>query len=194
MKIQEVLLEFEIPGALRDIPVANIFGATLTAGQVSDAIPGADPRTVIKYGKQINDIIQTNITPNYTVGSAIADIAVALPIGRALKGARTATQATGALGGVAARRELGRELASNVTLMPGMSSSSGSKVEPANQQPVKKKRKNVGEIIPVPVGGKQYNLPIVKVLPNSGYTVDASKVPGRKPGETVDAPEPEDKL
>jgi hypothetical protein len=194
MKIQEVLLEFEIPGALRDIPVADIFGVTLTAGQVADAIPGADPKTVIQYGKQINNVIQSKISPNYTVGSAIADIATILPIGRALKGAKTVNQAAGALGGVAARRELGRELASNVKIMPGMSNSSGSKIDPANQQPIKKKRKNVGEVIPVPINGKQYNLPILKVLPNSGYTVDASKVPGKKPGETIDAPEPEDKL
>jgi hypothetical protein len=194
MKIQEILLEFELPGAFRDIPVANIFGATLTAGQISDAIPGVDPRTVLKYGKQINNVIQTNITPNYTVGNAIVDIATILPIGRVVKGAKTTTQAVSGLGGVAARRELGRELASNVTLMPGMSNSSGSKVDPANQQPVKKKRKNVGEFIPVPVGGTQYNLPIIKVLPNSGYTVDVSKVPGKKPGETMDAPEPEVKL
>jgi hypothetical protein len=195
MKIQEVLLEFEIPGALREIPIADIFGTTITAGQISDAIPGVDPKTVIKYGKQINDVVQTNLTPNYTVGDAIADIAVILPIGRALKGAKTITQATGALGGVAARRELGSEIASNIKILPDMPSLPRSSTNIVAPQPeIKKKRKAVGEVIPVPVNGKQYNLPIVKVLPNSGYTVDASKIPGKKPGETLDAPEPEVKL
>jgi hypothetical protein len=195
MRIQEVLLEFEIPGAIREIPIADIFGTTITAGQIADALPGVDPKTVIKYGKQINDVVQTNLTPNYTVGDAIADIAVILPVGRALKGAKTVTQAAGALTGVAARRELGSEIASNIKILPDVPSLPRSATNIVAPQPeIKKKRRAVGEVIPVPVGGKQYNLPIVKVLPNSGYTVDASKVPGKKPGETVDAPEPEDKL
>jgi hypothetical protein len=193
MKIKDLLLEFEAMDLFRNVTVADIFGEKITAGQVADALPGVDPKTVVKYGKKINDIVQTNITPNYTVGSAIADIAVALPIGRALKGARTATQVTGALGGVAARRELGNQIAGNIKIMPQSTSGSSELVAPQMQQN-KKKRKSVGEVVPVDVKGNKFNLPIVQVLPAGGYIVDASKVPGQQKGATITAPEPEDKI
>jgi hypothetical protein len=195
MKISEVLLEFEIGDALRNVSIADIFGSKLTAGAVADYIPGVDAKDVIKYGSKIKDVIQTNITPKYTIGDALVDAATVIPAVRAAKYAKTGIQGAMALGKGAVKREIGQELIKkNVDIMPdNKSSSSGSSSGslPSMSAPaVAKKRKYaVGQSLPVKVGNKTHSLKIISVLPK-GYEVDSSVVAGAPTRITV--PEPLD--
>ena len=249
MKIQELLLEFEIPDAVKNFSLGNVFGKNITAGDVSSALPNVSAVDVISTGKKAYDIASTKLfdipgVGPYTIADAAIDVPllvadlytfvavtpaiiarfstkVAANLGEkelASIAARKGTQAVSTnaekqAAGIAAadkkavKAGVGREathgvanqIGQNVSVSQGVKDIVGGlgKKTPGGSQTTAtpgKKRRSVGEVIPVPVGGKQFNLPIVKVLPSSGYTVDASKVPGKKPGETIDAPEPEDKL
>ena len=110
MKINEVLLEFQVPEQLKGVKVANIAGADITVGDIQRVLPAADPKDIIKYGTKINDLLQTKPIDgvNYTVGNAIVDVATALPLGRALKGAKTGFDVAKALGANELRRQVGR--------------------------------------------------------------------------------------
>lgn len=187
MKIKELILEFELPVSLRDIPVLDIFGSKVTAGTISDAIPGVDPATVVKYGKKINDVIQTKITPNYTVADALVDVATIIPAARAVKGAKTVMGAVKGLGSHELRRELGHAAVRSgaVKFMPD----AGASPAPTSDVPTKQRKYKIGDKIPVNVKGKTHSLPVKNVIPN-GYEVDASNVPGSKPGTSLTVPEP----
>jgi hypothetical protein len=79
MKINELIQEDGIGGYLRSLPLANVFGREVTAGDVEQAT-GIDPRTAIDYGKKAYDIATTKLfdLPGglgpYTVGDAMIDV------------------------------------------------------------------------------------------------------------------------
>jgi hypothetical protein len=193
MKITDILLEFRVPEELKGVKVANVAGMDITVGDVQKVLPfDADPRDIVKYGTKINNMLQTRPIDgvDYTVGNALVDVATALPLGRALKGAKTALDVGKALGANELRRRAGHWAADQVEIMPtiggGGSNESNSSTADTNK---KKARYNVGDTIPVTVSGKKYSLKITNVLSN-GYEVDASKVSGSKPGQTMTVPEP----
>lgn len=190
MKIDELIFEVEIPNALRDVELADIFGVKLTAGDVADFIPGVDPRTVIQYGKNISDTVQQKIVPGYTVGDALLDAATVIPAvkiaGAVLKGGRATAGAATAVG----RRQVGQEVAKDVaskgvTVNPELARSAKSPAPtpaPAPAPTIKRARKRVGDTVTVPYNGKRYQAPIIEVLPN-GYVVNAEPIlqrPGAK--------------
>lgn len=203
MKISEVLLEADIPNSLRDVEIADIFGSKLTAGDISDHI-GVDPKTVIEYGKDINDIIQQKITPGYTVGDAVLDAATIWPAAKAaqlaFKGGRAIAAGAAAWG----RRQVGKEVAkdaigSAVKVNPEItgavknlgSKSGGGSIGSASApvQPPKKSKRKVGDTITVPYNGKRYQVPIIEVLPD-GYVVSAEPIL-QKPGAKMTVKDPD---
>ena len=120
MKINEVLAEWQPREGLDDVSIANIAGQDITVGDFKKVMPDVDPRTVIKYSKKINDILQTKPIDgvDYTVGNAIVDVATALPLGRALKTAKTGFDVAKALGANEIRRRLGHAAADQVEILP----------------------------------------------------------------------------
>ena len=120
MKISEVLLEWKPTDGMDDVPVASFGGTDITVGDVRKYIPSADPKTVIRYSKKINDILQTKPIDgvDYTVGNAIIDIGTALPLGRALKVAKTGIDVAKALGANELRRQIGHAAADQVEVLP----------------------------------------------------------------------------
>lgn len=191
MRITELLLEFEMPGAFRDIPIVTIGDSSLTAGQVSDAIPGVQPEDVIKHGNNIKDFLQTKVTGDYTVSDALIDIATFYPAFRIGKMALAARAGTGAVakevGKGAVRREVGKEIQKNVDVLPTTKGKSASgEISPVatSIDPLTKKRKyKVGDKIPVNVDGKQNTGTVKSVLPQ-GYEVAVDN------GKSINVPEP----
>lgn len=190
MKINEVLLEFQVPEELKGIKIANVGGADITVGDVQKVLPSADPRNIIKYGTKINDLLQTKPINgvDYTVGNAIVDVAAALPLGRALKTAKTGMDVAKALGATELRRQVGRAAADQVEIMPTIGGSNEDN-NAASVAKSKSRRYTVGDKIPVKHDGKTFQLRVKDVLSN-GYSVDASTIPGNKPGQTMTVPEP----
>lgn len=224
MRINELLVEFELPDALKNTRIANVFGKDVTAGDVANVVPGVDANTVIKGAKGAYNVATTKLfdVPGYgpyTVGDAIIDGALVaadvMTVGAVTPAiaARWGTK-IGAkeLENFAARKaaiaqtdkavakkvttrqgakEVGKDVARNIDVLPDMGQKSTTLPDQPKLPDPKKKRRKVGEVIPVKNANGKYNLPIVKVLPDNGYVVDASKVPGQKPGATMNAPEPD---
>jgi len=190
MRINEVLLEFDVPESLKDVEIANVFGKSITAGDISNALPGIDPKTVIEYGKDINDALQTNIANGYTVSDALLDAATLIPAVRAARLLRVA-KSPAAVASLIGRRELAKEIGKNVSLNPALTKKASASAGGGEATPVEKKSRkyNVGDRVPVPVDGKVYKLPIVAVLP-TGYEVHLGEVPGKQPNETMSISEP----
>lgn len=184
MKINELLLEFEMPSSLRDVPIATVGDSSLTAGQVADVIPGVDPKDVIKYGGQINDILQSKITGDYSVSDALVDVATFYPALRLGKLAATARAGSGAVGKEVAkggaRNVAGKEVQKRVDVLPTVDKSkltstpkSLSPVATSIDPLIKKRKLKVGDKVPVNVGGKQEVGVVKSVLPQ-GYEVSVN--------------------
>jgi hypothetical protein len=204
MKISEVLLEADIPDSLRNVEIADIFGAKLTAGDVADHVPGLDPKTVIQYGRAINDTIQQKITPGYTVGDAVVDAALMIPAARLAGAVFKGGRAIGAAAAAYGRRQVGQEVAKDVVgnsvkINPEITGAAknlagksgggsvGSTTAPL-QPPKKKARRKVGDTITIPYNGKKYQVPIIEVLPD-GYVVSAEPIL-QKPGAKMTVKDP----
>jgi hypothetical protein len=195
MRITELLLEFEVPGVLRDIPLLTIGNSKLTVGQVSDAIPGVEPEDVVRQGKNIKDFLQSKIKGNYSVSDALIDVATLYP---ALRVGKVAMSARAGGGGVAKeiakgdiRREIGQEIKKDVSVLPTLkdkdkATSGSNSVSPmsTNINPLTKKRKyKVGDKITVNVGD-QKSVGIVKSVLPQGYEVAVDS------GKSINIPEP----
>ena len=192
MRINELLLEFEMPNSLRDTPIVTVGDQSLTAGQVADAIPGVDPKDVIEYGSDIKDFLQSKITGDYTVSDALIDVATFYP---ALRIGKMAMAARGGAGAVSkeiakggARNIAGKEIQKRVdvlpTVLPGLKKG-GASPEPVATaiDPLTKKRKyKVGDKVQVTVSGKQTVGTVKSVLPQ-GYQVAVDN-------KSIDIPEP----
>jgi hypothetical protein len=194
MKIRD-LLEFEIPQSIANTPVLDVFGAKVTAGQIAKIVPGVDPETVVKYGKEINDAVQKELLPGVTVGDAVVTAVTAIPFIRAARLAKKGIDVAKAGGKAEIRRQVGQEIVKkNVNLSPEVkAAAAGISSTASTDTPVdtssKKRKFNIGDKITVTVGGKKYSLPVVRILP-SGYAVNVGLLPGKKDGETMTVPEP----
>jgi hypothetical protein len=193
MKINELLKENV--DDLRNAEVANIAGASLTAGQIADAVPGADPNEVIQNAKTIQNFLQKKLVKDYTVSNALIDVATfypAIKLGKLAVGgvAGAKALATKELPKAAVRREIGKEIQRNVDILPDVEKSSKSP-EPsaASMAPLTKKRKyKIGDMVPVTINGKPGKGIVTNVLAR-GYEVDVSNIK-QAPSKKISIPEP----
>ena len=189
MRIIDILVEGELAPELRDMPVAKFGDTDVTVGDVQAVLPDVDAKTIVKYGSHINDFLQKKVAGDYTVGKALVDIGSAIPL---LRRAKTLTKgaipAAKELGKMELRRQLGHAAADQVDVMPTPAGYESSGKTASTSTKSKKEKKKVGEKIPVLVDSKKYKLPITTVLDNS-YIVDASSVPGKKKGATIEVPD-----
>lgn len=196
MRINELLLEFEMPNALKDIPLVKGFGKEVTAGDVSKVVPDVDPETVVSTAKKGVDIARTpllnvpGIGP-YTVQDAIidgllvaADVYTLGAISPAIAARWGAKVGAKELESFAARKvatgqatKAGvKSLAKNIDVLPDFKKGSGDITPPtaASIDPLTKKRKyKVGDKVPVKIGGKE-QLGVVKSVLPKGYEVSVA--------------------
>lgn len=184
MKINELLLEFEIPDSIKDTTILSVGDGKLTAGDIANYIPGVDPQDVVKYGSKIRDVLQSKITGDYSVSDALIDVATFYPALRLGKMAMTVNKGAGAVGKevtkAGARNVAGKEVQRRVDVLPTVDKSKlkapagyNSPVATSIDPLIKKKKLKVGDKVPVNVDGKKEIGTVKSVLPQ-GYEVDVN--------------------
>lgn len=164
---------------LKDTPIVSVGGSSITVGDIQDIVPDADPNAIIRNAVKIKGLVDE-------YGEAALTAASLIPYVRIGLGARAGMAGVAkAVGKSELTKAAGKEALKNINILPGTAGEKHNVEEPVNR----KKRKNVGERIPVVISNKTHSLPIKNVLP-SGYEVDASEIPGNKPGQTMTVPEP----
>jgi hypothetical protein len=167
----------------------SVFGQEISPDVINKiaARRGIDPEDVIKHGKTLYDIATTKIPgTNFSVADAIdkgLDVASVIP---AVKRGTSIAQKVTKIGKRQAAKKAVKDIAKDavkIDLPFGKSSSSSSSPEPQKKRVTLK----TGDIISVAIDGKKFKLPITGILP-SGYLVDISSVPGKRPGEKMTVP------
>lgn len=177
MRISDIINE-----DISDMSIANIGGWDLTVGDIQKIVPDADPKAIIHNATKIKSLVDK-------YGDTALTAASLLPFVRYGMAARAGMPAlAGAVGKSELIKVAGKEVGKNVEILPDKSSGEKPLSQPEDNK--KKKRKyNVGDRVPVVVSNKTHSLPIKTILP-TGYEVDASSVPGNKPGQTMTISEP----
>ncbi len=197
MKISELLIESDMTDSVKDVPVITFGDHKLTAGEVSDVLPGVNPEDVIEQGKHLRDFLSTKIKGDYTRADALIDIATFYPAFRIGKWALAARAGAGAAGKEVAkaglRREIGQEIQKQVDVLPNLKDKpkGGGSVSPVATSiaPLSKKRKyKVGDKVPVNISGTP-DVGIVKNVLAKGYELDVSHIKNA-PSKSINIPEP----